>query len=213
MSGPASDDLLPLGHTIHRHASLASTNDEAAASLQILGLATAVAACEAAEELCGIKLDTKWPNDLLCRGKKVGGVIVEAVLREDELQSVVVGIGLNVNTPLESLPSDLRTHATSLSIERGRPVAVDELLSTLLQCLDSLYRPLDTAEILRRWRKRATFFGRRVSVSVGSGHPAPSEERVTGIAEGVDSWGRLLLRMDDGSLTVFDAGNVHIIRG
>lgn len=259
MSGPVSD--LPLGHTIHRHASLASTNDEAAelarggcpegvvvvadaqtagrgrhghtwasppgglyasivlrpslapASLQILGLAAAVAACEAVEELCGIRLDIKWPNDLLCNGKKVGGVIVEAVLQACKPQFAVVGLGLNANTPLDALPLDLRDYATSLAVEQGRPVAVDRLLREVLQHIDALYRPLDATEILRRWRRHATFLGERVGVSIGSGHRQPGEGPVTGIAEGVDSCGRLLLRMDDGSLRIFDAGDVHIAKG
>lgn len=83
----------------------------------------------------GLAPQIKLPNDVLIDGQKVAGILAEA--RDFR---VVLGIGLNVNVDPADLPGALRTPATSLAAELGRPVDRVELLVTLLEALEEHYR-------------------------------------------------------------------------
>jgi len=81
----------------------------------------------------------KWPNDVVFRGRKVGGVLCEGVYRRDRFW-VVAGIGVNTNAPLDRLPEAVRGTATSLKSETGAEVSNDEFLEYMLRDLDRVYR-------------------------------------------------------------------------
>ena len=88
---------------------------------QILAISTA----KALEQIpCSVKL--KWPNDLLLSDKKVGGVLGESLIIEDKI-CMIVGLGLNVNMPLEQL-TQINIPATSLMTELGRTFPIDSVL-------------------------------------------------------------------------------------
>src|SRR5260370_198930 len=78
----------------------------------------------------GLAVDIKWPNDLLIRGKKAGGILTEMHAEPGQVRFVIVGLGLNVNQ--EKFPAELGSLATSLRIESGRPQSRLELLVRLL---------------------------------------------------------------------------------
>jgi BirA family biotin operon repressor/biotin-[acetyl-CoA-carboxylase] ligase len=181
-----------------------------------LGFAAAVAVCEGVEAVCGLTLQTKWPNDLLCRGRKVGGVLVESFLSDQRVAFVVVGIGLNVNMPLEAFPPHLRHVATSVAHELGCPVDAEALLRAVLSALEERYRADNPAECIESWRRRAAFLGQAVRVGASAGiqppiAPGGGQDWVTAIAEAVDSEGRLIIRLGDGSTRALASGDVHLV--
>jgi BirA family transcriptional regulator, biotin operon repressor / biotin---[acetyl-CoA-carboxylase] ligase len=100
---------------------------------ELTGIA-ARAAAEAIEDITGLGVEIKEPNDLLIGGRKVGGVLAEA--REDR---VVLGIGINVNIAEAHLPSDVDVPATSLLVESGRETDRANLLVELLDRLERRY--------------------------------------------------------------------------
>src|SRR5205085_1483838 len=76
-----------------------------------LPLIAGLAARNAAAELTGDEhIQLKWPNDLLYRGRKIGGLLCERVLKAD-----LIGLGLNVNLAPGRAPKDLRYRINSLS--------------------------------------------------------------------------------------------------
>jgi len=81
----------------------------------------------------------KWPNDVVFRDRKIGGVLCEGVHRGDAFY-VVAGIGVNTNVPLDRLPEDVRTTATSLKQETGVEVSNDEFLEYMLRDYDKVYK-------------------------------------------------------------------------
>ena len=85
-------------------------------------LAAGLAVAEAVEELTGLKPCLKWPNDVLINGRKVCGVLVEGKFTGEKLSYLIVGVGLNVNIPLDSFPPSIRGKATSLLNELGAKV-------------------------------------------------------------------------------------------
>src|SRR4051812_27125039 len=90
----------------------------------------AVALSEAIERLLALDPEIKWPNDVVLDGKKVAGVLAEAS-DDGRQQTVIVGVGVNVNLEPEEL-ADL-PNATALSIEAGHPAHRGELLALMLE--------------------------------------------------------------------------------
>jgi BirA family biotin operon repressor/biotin-[acetyl-CoA-carboxylase] ligase len=181
----------------------------------MLPLAVPLAVCAAAEELnpdleCGVK----WPNDVHVEGRKLAGVLIEARPQDGW---AVIGIGLNLSIAPEEFPPDLRDPATSLfSTDAGgrggsrrSPPAVASAgpPTTPLTATEVLSRQLDhwvEAEpetVLAEWRARDVLRGREVSWEGGSG-----------VADGVDDRGYLLVVTPGGDRVAVGAGEIHIGR-
>ena len=82
-------------------------------------------------------LQVKWPNDILAKGRKICGVLVEPRIGGDRIEFAVVGIGINVGQGVEDFPPELRPVATSCRIE-GAPIPVDRLLELLVESLQTV---------------------------------------------------------------------------
>jgi BirA family biotin operon repressor/biotin-[acetyl-CoA-carboxylase] ligase len=159
---------------------------------ELLPLAAAVAVAEA----CGTDADAriKWPNDVLVGGRKVAGILAEGRPHEGW---AVLGIGVNVAVDLAQMPPELRDRAGSL----GRaPAAVEPFLKELVAALER-WLPASPGAVLEAWRPRDALLGHEVSWAGGSG-----------IADGVDGEGRLVVRLADGGRTELNAGEVHLGR-
>jgi BirA family transcriptional regulator, biotin operon repressor / biotin---[acetyl-CoA-carboxylase] ligase len=137
----------------------------------------------------------KWPNDVLlptaAGPRKVAGILTEMASERERVRHVVVGVGLNVNTP--EFPPELADRATSLLLATGRPFDRGSLLASLLEGLEPAYDQFlreGPARALERWRGFADL-GRRVRI-----------ERDGAVIEGVtldvDAEGTLQVRGDDG---------------
>ncbi len=164
-----------------------------------LSFVAALSSAEALRKVTGIDARTKWPNDVVVRGKKIGGILVEA-----ERDFVVVGIGLNVNLREGDFPPELLEVATSVWMERGEPVDREELLAELMEQVERRYNLLlaEGAEpILAEWRAMDVCLGRKVKVEVGS-------RVVEGMAEEVTGEGALRIRREDGGVEEIFSGTV-----
>ena len=167
-----------------------------------LAMLCSLAAARAIEAVTALPIHLKWPNDLVLRGKKLGGVLAEASLTGERLDFVVVGLGLNVNLDVSTLP-EIAATATSLSTELGRPVARLPLLQRILQEIEAGYRDVAQDEALRAaWAARLSTLGQMVRVTGGT------EDE--GLAEGVDADGALLLHRADGTLVRITVGDVTL---
>jgi BirA family transcriptional regulator, biotin operon repressor / biotin---[acetyl-CoA-carboxylase] ligase len=146
----------------------------------------------AVADLAGAGAQVKWPNDVLVDGRKVAGVLVEGRPREGW---AVAGIGVNAALDPAELPEELRARAGTL----GR--APHELEAALAELLAALERRLaePAASVLAELRRRDALLDRPVAWAGGEG-----------IGAGMDERGGLRVRQADGSVTVLDAGEVHL---
>ena len=93
----------------------------------------------------------KWPNDLIIDGRKAGGILLEVAGEQDEVEWVVAGIGINVNTEYTELPVALRRTAMSLKDGLRQPVDRSVLLARILLTLEASTRtPPATGSTPRR---------------------------------------------------------------
>ena len=172
----------------------------------LLTLLAAVAVCEAVKTHTGLKPGIKWPNDILIKNKKVGGILTELTAELDRVSVVVVGIGLNVNAAL----SELVENAISLKAAMVSPERVDRvrLLQEILRAFEELYlrfKRKGAAGVLDAWRRYSLTLGNRVRVSAGRQH-------VEGVALDIDTDGGLLVRTDSGFIQKFMAGDIQFLR-
>lgn len=120
-----------------------------------LGVLGGIAAAEAVAEAGVPELLIKWPNDVLVRGRKIGGVLVEPRVGDDDLAFAVLGIGINVAQRPDEWPEELRAIATSCAGE-GVRVERDRMIRLTLQRLDHWYRALLAGErqsLLDAWSR------------------------------------------------------------
>jgi len=177
------------------------------ADVLLLSLAAGLAVRAAVAEVTNAPIDLKWPNDLLCRGKKFCGILTEMNAEATRVRYLVVGVGINVNQA--KFPAELRPIATSLRLETGTVGSRVELCAALLKSLDREYRALleegqaARASVLRRFEENSSSVrGRQVLVEENGG--------LEGVTEGLDPRGFLQLRTATGLRTVF-SGTVRVI--
>ena len=171
-----------------------------------LTLLASVAVCQAIRQ-AGVAAGIKWPNDILARGRKLAGILTEMAAEPDQLQWVVLGIGVNVNARPEDFPEEIRDTATSLAIERSEPVPralfAAATLSAIEEWLDR-HAADGFGPVRAAWRGMSDTLGRAVSARGGDGE-------VVGTAEDIDDSGALLIRTEQGIRRVV-AGDVQLLR-
>jgi BirA family biotin operon repressor/biotin-[acetyl-CoA-carboxylase] ligase len=159
----------------------------------LLTLVAGLAARDAAAEELAAAPDIRWPNDLLVRGHKFGGILTEMHAEPDRLHYAVIGIGINVNQ--QKLPPEIENIATSLRIESGKIHSRVDLLIRLLRHLDryyNIYLAEGGAPILQRFAEVSSYFrGKRVRITT-------ARESFTGTTAGLESSGVLRVARDDG---------------
>ncbi|HEY2421303.1 MAG TPA: biotin--[acetyl-CoA-carboxylase] ligase [Neobacillus sp.] len=104
-----------------------------------LTLLTAVAVVQAIEEMTNLTPEIKWPNDILINGRKTTGILTELQAEADQIHSIIIGIGMNVNQKKEDFPLELQGTATSLFIEKGEEVPRAQLIRIVLKNFETLY--------------------------------------------------------------------------
>jgi BirA family biotin operon repressor/biotin-[acetyl-CoA-carboxylase] ligase len=171
--------------------------------LSSLIMVASLAVIGSIERVTGLKVQLKWPNDVLVNGKKVCGILVESDVRGNKVDYAVIGIGINANLKLSEFPQ-IAPMATSLSQELGRDVSRREIVQSLLAEAERLYLALASGgSVFKQWRNRLVTLGQEVQVS-------SAEATYKGIAESVASDGSLLLRQPDGNLLKIVAGDVTL---
>jgi len=169
----------------------------------LLTMMAGLSAHAAVEAVTGLAVDLKWPNDLIIRGKKVGGILTEMHAEPGQVRFVIVGIGLNVNQ--EKFPGELASIATSLRLETGKPQSRMELLVRLLREFESDYNRMlreGVASVVKRFEVISSYaHGKRVRVTNGT-------ESYLGTTAGLGPEGLLQVERDDGRVVTVIAGDV-----
>lgn len=101
-------------------------------------LIAGLAICQAIRELTHLQAYIKWPNDVVINGKKVCGILTEMSAEMEQVNHVVVGIGINVN--IKDIPEALKEVATSLSIEGEKEYVRKDIIAQVLMCFERHYK-------------------------------------------------------------------------
>jgi BirA family biotin operon repressor/biotin-[acetyl-CoA-carboxylase] ligase len=168
----------------------------------LIPLVAGLAAADAVREAGGVETGLKWPNDILHDGKKLGGILSEAVSGAAGGDFAVVGIGLNVGHGPDDFPGELLATATSVRLAAGRAVTVEALWNALCPALDHWYNVLargDREAIIRTFEARSAFppgTALRIETAAGA---------FEGDYRGLDAEGRLVVARRGAGTVALDA--------
>lgn len=154
----------------------------------------AVSVCETLA-VYGVKSQIKWPNDILVNGKKICGILIENTFAGAYVRSSVVGVGLNINNALEE---ELQSLATTLFLETGKTVAVEEVEKTLLA-------KWDEKDIWKKYPQYVGFIGEEVTLLC-------ADDTILATVVGVDEYGNLVAKTKTGVRT-FSSAEVSLRSG
>src|SRR5690348_12591379 len=175
-----------------------------------LPLLAGVAVATAVTQVTGVRTGLKWPNDLLAADAKLAGILAEAAS-----DAVVVGIGLNVSTEPAEFPAARPGALPATSLRAAGATALDRasLLLAILGELEHWYlawqRPggdPDRSGLRAEYTRLSATIGRTVRAEL------PGGQALSGPVAGVDSDGRLLVRVSSGSEVAVAAGDVVHLR-
>jgi BirA family transcriptional regulator, biotin operon repressor / biotin---[acetyl-CoA-carboxylase] ligase len=169
---------------------------------RVVGLA-ALAVAEALRKQ-GLDARIKWPNDILIQNRKVCGILIESVWSGEDVDCVVIGIGVNVlqgSVPPEEM---LQFPATSLEAELGQAPDREQILRDILFSLIELRPRLGTDEFLKQWEDLLALRGETVQVET------EKSPEVTGQISGLDSDGGLKIRNEHGEFVTVRFGDVRL---
>ncbi|RIW33126.1 biotin--[acetyl-CoA-carboxylase] ligase [Bacillus salacetis] len=167
-------------------------------------LIAAVAVVQAIEEVCGLSPEIKWPNDILLNGRKVTGILTELQAEADKINSIIIGIGMNVNQKAEDFPKELQSIATSLALEKEEKISRVQLIQKVMEKLEmyyDLYMEKGFTPIKLLWESYAVSIGRHITARTITGS-------IHGKALGINEDG--VLRIEDGAGTIHEVYSADI---
>lgn len=171
----------------------------------MLTLVSGLSVTRAIEEVTGLKVQIKWPNDIVYEGKKICGILTEMSAEMEGIHYVVVGIGINVN--IEEFPEELKQKATSLKIICGKKIDRVEIVTAFLKYFESDYSKFlktEDLELLKTdYEYRLVNLNQKVNILDG-------KKGYIGTAIGIEKDGGLLVEKEDKSVIAVTSGEVSV---
>ncbi len=162
----------------------------------LLPLAVPLAVCEACESVAPVSCEVKWPNDVWVDRRKLSGILIEA--RPPDW--AVIGVGINLSIAVDQFPADIRWPAISL----GNGVGTERMREALNESL-ARWVEADHARVREEFETRDALRGRELGWEGG-----PGDGDRSGIGEGIDERGNLLVRTAAGELVALGSGEVSL---
>lgn len=169
----------------------------------LVTMTASLALSEAIKKTIGLKTEIKWPNDLLIAGKKVCGILTELSAEMDQINYMIIGIGLNVNN---QIPEELQPKSVSLKSSAHRHISRVCLLRSILHSFDQWYQILmrgDEETIKNTWLSVSQIIGKQVMIT-------DEHTTITGVVKGIDPQGCLRIKTAEGEQQII-TGDVHYI--
>ena len=175
--------------------------------LPLLTLMSAVVVSDVLSESYNLKPDIKWANDVHIDGKKICGILAEAIETTKGL-AVIVGIGINLKS--SNFPTELNKISTSVEAQTNEIPEVENLLKNLTAKFADFYETLNNkngAEKIRQeWMRRSSYaFDKQVRAVL-------TNENITGKTCGIQENGALRIKQADGKIRVIQAGDIEMLR-
>lgn len=179
-------------------------------NLDSIALHSLLCSCAVAKALQNMGIEgvgLKWPNDVLIAEYKVAGILSELISLGQDDYLIVLGIGINQNTPLNLLPEEIRFSATSVLEHLGSITSQEELLCNILTSIDFWLETTKSSGsfemVLSDWKQRSATLGSRVRVDDGS-------RTYIGVAQDLLPDGSLLVHTDEGAITFCIGDLTHL---
>ncbi len=171
-----------------------------------LTLMAALATAKAIDKTVQTKVGVKWPNDILIQGKKVAGILTEMDCEGDTINFIILGIGVNLNAPLNLFPLELLDSITTLREEAAENISLAQFTRCLYQEIEryyDLWLANGFSWIRNEYTKLLSLQGKFVRIF--------SFDQVTsGEVQGIDEKGGLLIRLSNSRVEIITSGDVTL---
>ena len=162
-------------------------------SSTLIPILSAVALSKSIKKILGVETEVKWPNDIILNGKKVAGILVDASVQANNIDYLILGIGINFDIDTKKLEKRLSKTPNFYGINslRGNnktppKILLKEFLFQFEKNLSSLDKG-EKAKIVKEWTKKAAGIGRKITINTSSG-------KISGISQGIDTDGALKIK-------------------
>ncbi|WP_336128315.1 biotin--[acetyl-CoA-carboxylase] ligase [Mesoflavibacter sp. CH_XMU1422-2] len=169
----------------------------------VISMVASLAVINTLKKLNLPKLSVKWPNDILSANKKICGILIENVIKQNNVSATVVGIGLNVNqVNFSNLPQ-----ASSLLNVTGISYDLDELLQSILKELEILFDLVESNHFKTIKTTYESYLFRKDKPSTFKNE----EGLFSGFIKGVSNEGLLEVLLEDNILKTFDLKTIKLL--
>ncbi|MCH4824113.1 biotin--[acetyl-CoA-carboxylase] ligase [Gramella lutea] len=170
----------------------------------LLSASVSLAVLEALEGLNIPDLKVKWPNDILSAKLKLGGILIENIVKTEGIVASVIGIGLNINqVDFKDLPQ-----ASSLKNITGKNYDLDEILYKVALAVEEKLKELP---FLKNNSVLEEYVSRMFRLNQVSSFSTPDDEKFNGIIRGVTTEGKLNLEIEDGVFKTYDLKEIRLL--
>lgn len=178
------------------------------AKLQSFTLWAGIEVCRSLKSLIpSLDLKIKWPNDLYCNGKKVSGILTEAKIDSDRMHTIILGLGLNINSTEKSFPKEIQSIATSLRAETNQSYDMNALSIEIIQATVRAYNKCIEANedesLSDAWDTFDYLRDKPVSLTENG-------QKISGLALGINSYGALQLKINNKTIRSIHSGDVTL---
>ena len=165
---------------------------------------TALCVCEVLENLCNLNPSIKWVNDIFLDGKKISGILTEAMTdyESNSISIIVLGIGINICTKIEDFPKEIQSIAGSLYPDGDVAITRNSLAAEIINRILFTDTPPESF-IFEQYKKRLFMLGRRITVIQG-------HEKYSAKALDINSHGHLIIQMPNGEIREILSGEIQI---
>ena len=172
----------------------------------LVTVAASVAVSRAIEKVTKKDTRIKWINDIYIDDKKVCGILTEAVTDFETgiIGKIILGIGINFNTPSESFPDEITDRASSVFMDDTFGVTRNQLIAQLIIEIDECMNDIENDEIIRYYRNKSLVLGKMLEITYFG-----QEKPIQGKAVDIDRNGFLIIETKNGLLTL-NSGEVSI---
>ena len=163
-------------------------------SSTLIPILSAIALSKSIKKILGVETEVKWPNDIILNGKKVAGILVDASVQANNIDYIILGIGINFDIDTKKLEKRLSKTpnfygVNSLRVNNNKTppkILLKEFLFQFEKNLSSLDKG-EKAKIVKEWTKNAAGIGRKITINTSSG-------KISGISQGIDTDGALKIK-------------------
>ncbi len=173
----------------------------------LLSLVVPIALTEGIFDATGLRCEIKWPNDIMHRGLKLAGILIEAQTSGRKSIRYAIGFGINCLQHRGHFDESIRDRATSLDIESDSPVHREAVLTAVLNALDKRMQQSKqwTADsICAEWRSLAAGLGGRCVIQENG-------RTISGNLIDIDPTAAIIVQLDEGGRRLFSAVNTTVL--
>lgn len=171
----------------------------------LITTAASVAVCRAIEKSTGIEAKIKWINDIVLNNKKICGILTEASsnFESGTIDNIILGIGINFNTPIENFPHEIQNTAASLFTKENSKISRNQLCAEIINEVLSMSANLKEHNFIDEYKKRSIVLDKDI-VFIRNGISTKAH------AIDIKNDGSLVVKKENGEIIILNSGEISI---